>query len=92
MKNKKENPSFSKVKDSKKTSRRLFGYFKVRLPLLVIIIAFAIAGQVFTILGPKIMSGAINEELRDGALSYIGSYIENNMSKFTKILLKLKHK
>ena len=39
-----------------------------------------------------LMSGAINEELRDGALSYIGSYIENNMSKFTKILLKLKHK
>lgn len=59
--NKKNISSFSKAKNSKKTAKRLFGYFKVRIYLLIFIVLFAVFGQVFTILGPKIMSGAINE-------------------------------
>ncbi len=53
--------SGSKSRNSKKTTARLFGYFKARSGLLILIIIFAIVGQVFTILGPKIMSTAVNE-------------------------------
>lgn len=55
--------SFSKpkVRDSKKTTKRLFGYFKPRKKLLFLVILFALLGQSFNILGPKIMSFAVNE-------------------------------
>lgn len=57
----KKNTSFSKAKDSKKTAKRLFEYFKPRLSLFVLILIFCVLGQVFTIIGPRIMSSAINE-------------------------------
>lgn len=67
--NKRDIKPFSgfKPKDSKKTASRLFGYFKVRSKLLILIVIFAVLGQVFTILGPKIMSTAINE-IFDGSI------------------------
>ncbi len=51
----------------KGTAKRLFGYFKPRIWLLVFIIVFAILGQLFNIMGPKIMGSAINEVF-DGAV------------------------
>lgn len=51
----------------KGTFKRLFGYFKPRMSLLIFIVIFAILGQLFNILGPKIMGSAINEVF-DGAL------------------------
>ncbi|BAK81331.1 ABC transporter ATP-binding protein [Candidatus Arthromitus sp. SFB-rat-Yit] len=56
-----------KSKPSKGTAKRLFGYFKPRLWILIVIIVFAIIGQVFNIVGPKIMGKAINEVF-DGAI------------------------
>ncbi len=55
------------TKPSKGTAKRLFGYFKPRIWILVSIIVFAILGQAFNIVGPKIMGLAINE-LFDGSI------------------------
>lgn len=59
----KDPKSFSgpKVKDSKKTAKRLFGFFKPRAKLLFLVVLFTFLGQSLNIFGPKIMSFAINE-------------------------------
>lgn len=82
--------SFSgfKAKDSKKTASRLFGYFKVRSKLLILIIIFAILGQVFTILGPRIMSTAINE-IFDGSVRIANGTGTINFIYVGKIILIL---
>lgn len=53
--------SGAKAKDSKRTAKRLFGFFKPRAKLLFLVILFTFLAQSFNILGPKIMSFAINE-------------------------------
>lgn len=80
--------SGSKPKDSKKTTKRLFGYFKVRLKLLFLIVLFAILGQLFNILGPKIMGIAVNE-IFDGSVRIANGVGGINFGFVGKIILIL---
>lgn len=80
--------SGAKPKDSKKTTKRLFGYFKVRLKLLFLIVLFAILGQLFNILGPKIMSIAVNE-IFDGSVRIANGVGGINFGFIGKIILIL---
>ena len=80
--------SGAKPKDSKKTTKRLFGYFKVRSKLLFLIVLFAILGQLFNILGPKIMSIAVNE-IFDGSVRIANGVGGINFGFIGKIILIL---
>lgn len=80
--------SGAKPKDSKKTTKRLFGYFKVRSKLLFLIVLFAILGQLFNILGPKIMSIAVNE-IFDGSVRIANGVGGINFGFVGKIILIL---
>lgn len=80
--------SGAKPKDSKKTTKRLFGYFKVRSKLLFLIVLFAILGQLFNILGPKIMSIAVNE-IFDGSVRIANGVGVINFGFIGKIILIL---
>lgn len=80
--------SGAKPKDSKKTTKRLFGYFKVRSKLLFLIVLFAILGQLFNILGPKIMSIAVNE-IFDGSVRIVNGVGGINFGFVGKIILIL---
>lgn len=75
-------------KPSKGTAKRLFSYFKPRIGLLILIICFAILGQLFNILGPKIMGSAINEVF-DGALRIANGTGGINFGFIGKIILIL---
>ena len=77
-----------KSKPSKGTAKRLFGYFKPRLWILIVIIVFAIIGQIFNIVGPKIMGKAINEVF-DGAIRIATGIGGINFEFIGKIILIL---
>lgn len=51
----------NKPKQSKKTAKRLFGYFRNRKKFLLLVVILAIFAQLFNIMGPKIMGKGINE-------------------------------
>ncbi len=57
-----------KAKDFRGTLRRLLRYLKPQRTALSVVIAFAILGTVFTVLGPKITGNAINQ-LTDGLVA-----------------------
>lgn len=76
------------TKPSKGTAKRLFGYFKPRIWILVSIIVFAILGQAFNIVGPKIMGLAINE-LFDGSVRIVNGIGGIDFGFIGKIILLL---
>lgn len=90
MSKEKNKNSFSgpKARDSKKTTKRLLGYFKPRLRWVFLVILFALLGQSFNILGPKIMSFAINE-IFDGSIKIAKGIGTINFGFIGKIILIL---
>ena len=80
--------AMGKAKDSKKTTKRLFGYFKPRSKFLILIVVFAICGQLFNIFGPKVMSIAINE-IVNGSVKIINGTGGINFVLISKVILSL---
>lgn len=80
--------AMGKAKDSKKTTKRLFGYFKPRSKFLILIVVFAICGQLFNIFGPKVMSIAINE-IFDGSVRIINGVGGINFVLISKVIVIL---
>lgn len=77
----------SKAKDFKGTTGKLIkGYLgKYKLKLLIVLI-FAIASTVFTIVGPKVLGNATTE-IYNGIISKISGGIGINFEKLAKILI-----
>jgi ATP-binding cassette subfamily B protein len=77
-----------KAKDFKGTSKKLLTYVSKYKISLFIVIIFAIASTIFSILGPKILGNATTE-LYTGLISKISGGDGINFSKIGKILLFL---
>ena len=77
-----------KAKDLKKTGKKLLVYMGRYKIALVLVLLFAIAGTVFTIVGPKILGNATTE-LYNGLISMISGGEGINFGKIAEILLFL---
>ena len=77
-----------KAKDLKKTGKKLLVYMGRYKIALVFVLLFAIAGTVFTIVGPKILGNATTE-LYNGLISMISGGEGINFGKIAEILLFL---
>ena len=80
--------SLEKAKDFKGTLKKLYGYLKQYKVALIIVIIFAIASTIFSILGPKILGDATTE-LFNGLISKINGAGGINFDKIAGILLTL---
>ena len=80
--------SLEKAKDFKGTLKKLYGYLKQYKFALIIVIIFAIASTIFSIVGPKILGDATTE-LFNGLISKINGTGGINFDKIAGILLTL---
>ena len=80
--------SLEKAKDFKGTLKKLYGYLKQYKVALIIVIIFAIASTIFSILCPKILGDATTE-LFNGLISKINGAGGINFDKIAGILLTL---
>ncbi len=77
-----------KAKDFKGTMRRLIAYLHRYLPAIVMVMLFAVASTIFSILGPRIL-GSATTELFNGAIAQLTGTGSINFAAVAQILLFL---
>ncbi len=77
-----------KAKDFKGTMRRLIAYLRRYLPAIVMVMLFAIASTIFSILGPRIL-GSATTELFNGVMAQMTGTGGINFAAVAQILIFL---